>query len=82
MSDAFGYLKQLLREQLQLGDRVDELTAESPILGAIPEFDSVAAVAIITAIEEDLGAEVDDDELTGEIFETVGSLTTFIASKM
>ena len=82
MSEAIDFVKDLFRYQLQLGDRADELTADSLIVGAIPEFDSVAAVSIITAIEEELGVDVDDDEITGEIFETVGSLADFVAEKM
>lgn len=42
----------------------------------------MAVVAIITAIEEDFGVVVDDDEVSAETFETVGSLARFIESKV
>jgi len=51
-------------------------------LGGVAEFDSMAVVAIITAIEEDFGVVVDDDEVSAETFETVGSLARFIESKV
>ncbi len=82
MSEALDFVKDLFRHQLQLGDRADELTEDSAVVGAIPEFDSVAVVSLITAIEEELGVEIDDDEITGEVFATIGSLTEFVAEKM
>lgn len=82
MSEALEFVKDLFRNQLQMGERADALTEDSLIVGAIPEFDSVAVVSLITAIEEQLGIEIDDDEISGELFETVGSLSRFIAEKM
>jgi len=33
-------------------------------------------------MEDEFGIEIDDDEITAEVFETVGSLTRFIANKV
>jgi acyl carrier protein len=52
------------------------------LLGAIPELDSMAVVSLITSLEEQLGLTVDDDEIDGETFATVGSLTDFVAGKL
>ena len=82
MSESVEFVKDLFRNQLQMGERADDLTADSAILGAIPEFDSVAVVSIVTAIEEQLGVEVEDDEISGDLFETVGTLAAFVATKM
>jgi acyl carrier protein len=48
----------------------------------LPEFDSIAVVSIITAIEEQLDCVIEDEEITSEVFETVGSLARFVQSKM
>lgn len=80
--DSFEITKDLLRSALQLGDRADQLTAESQLMGAFPEFNSLTAVGLITGIEEQLGCEIDDTEITDEIFQTVGSLAQFIEQKM
>jgi acyl carrier protein len=56
--------------------------AATPLLGALPEFDSMAAVAVLTALEERFGFTVDDDEVDGTIFETIGSLTAFVRAKL
>lgn len=58
------------------------LTPESPLLGAIPEFDSMAVVALLTHIEERFGFAVDDDEIDGSTFATIGSLTSFVRGKL
>ena len=74
-------VREILRNTLQLGDRADELTSESPLIGAIPEFDSMAVVTVLTMVEDELDVEIDDDEVTAEIFETVGSLVEFVKLK-
>jgi acyl carrier protein len=71
----------VLAEVLQLGDRAASLDRNTPLLGSIPEFDSMAVVTVLTTIEEQYGLVIDDDEVTADIFETVGSLTDFIADK-
>jgi len=81
MTQAVDFVKDLFRTELQMGDRADALTEESPVVGAIPEFDSVAVVGLITALEQRLGVTIDDDEISGEMFETVGSLAVFIDRK-
>lgn len=56
--------------------------AATPLLGAIPELDSMAVVTLITTIEDRFGVVVDDDEISGDTFATVGSVTDFVASKL
>jgi acyl carrier protein len=51
------------------------------LLGSIPEFDSMAVVTIVTMIEDEFGITVDDDDLSAEVFETLGSLEKFVSSK-
>lgn len=73
---------QILDSVLQLGDRGKGLNAQSPLLGAIPEFDSMAVVSVLTALEEEYGFVVEDDEIDASVFETVGSLAEFVASRL
>lgn len=74
-------IRRILRDTLQLGDRAQDLTESSALLGAIPELDSMAVVSLITMIEDEFGIVVADDEVTAETFETVGSLVRFVAEK-
>jgi acyl carrier protein len=70
-----------LIDTLQLGARGGSLTAESPLLGVLPELDSMAVVTLITALEERFGIVVEDDEISADTFATLGSLTAFVESK-
>jgi acyl carrier protein len=74
-------VREILRDVLSLGGRADRLTAASPLLGAIPELDSMAVVGVIAALEDRFGIAVDDDEISGRTFETLGSLVEFVAGK-
>ena len=69
---------QLLDEVLVLKGRGLSMTTETPLLGAVPELDSMAVLALLTAIESRYGFAVNDDEIEGSVFATVGSLAAFI----
>jgi len=75
-------VKQVLGDTLQLGARAGRLTAETPLLGSMPELDSMAVVTVLTAMEEAFGIFVQDDEVSAETFETVGSLARFVDKKL
>lgn len=75
-------VKLILRDTLQLGERVRSFDASTPLFGSLPELDSMAVVGVITAIEERFGFLVDDDEIGAEIFDTIGSLAEFVDSKL
>lgn len=75
-------LLSLLDEILGLNGRAASFSADTPLLGAIPELDSMAVVAIITSLEERFGIVVEDDEIEGSTFATVGSLVDFVSGKL
>ena len=59
-----------------------DLDCNSALIGAIPEFDSMSVVLILTALENQYGFVVDDDEITADVFETIGTLTEFVEQKL
>jgi acyl carrier protein len=75
-------VKTMLADVLSLGSSADALTEQSPLLGAIPELDSMAVVQLIAAMEEQFGFSVDDDEIDAATFASVGSLDAFIRHKL
>jgi acyl carrier protein len=79
---ALDDVKQVLGETLQLGDRTNGFTADTPLFGAIAEFDSMAVVTVVTALEERFGIFIEDDEIEAEVFATVGSLAAFVDRKL
>ena len=72
----------LLDDVLGLHGREQEFTDQTLLLGALPELDSMAVVSILSAIEERFGVTIDDDEVDGSIFATLGSLLEFVERKL
>ncbi len=72
----------VLKDSLQLAERAATLHEDSGLLGELPELDSMAVVSIITALEDRYGFMVDDDEISAETFETLGSLARFVEYKI
>ena len=74
-------VREVLRTSLQLGAKADSLEASTPLLGNLPELDSMAVATLIAALEEHFDIFIEDDEISAETFETFGSLCTFIDEK-
>lgn len=72
----------VLDEVLGLQGRSAAFTPDTHLLGAVPELDSMAVVSIITALEDRLGVTVDDGDIDGATFETVGSLVRFVTERL
>jgi len=69
-------------EVLSLNGRTATFTRNTPLLGAVPELDSMAVITLITTLEDQFGLVVDDDDIDGATFATVGSLTDFVSGKL
>jgi acyl carrier protein len=72
----------VLDEVLSLDGRSKTFTRETPLLGAVPELDSMAVVTLITTLEEQFGMVVDDDDIDGDTFANVGALVDFVSGKL
>jgi len=72
----------VLDEVLSLNGLSSAFTRDTPLLGAIPELDSMAVVSLITSMEDQFGLVVDDDDIDGTTFATVGSLVDFVDAKV
>lgn len=68
----------LLDEVLSLDGRALAFVADTPLLGDLPELDSMAVIAVIQEIEARFGIEVPDDEVDGNSFATVGTVVEFV----
>ena len=74
-------VKTILIDVLSLGEAGQRLQADSPLLGSLPELDSMAVVSLVGALEDHFGIVIDDDDLSASTFETLGSLADFVARK-
>lgn len=72
----------ILDEVLSLKGRTLSFQRNTPLLGAIPELDSMAVISLIGAFEEQFGMVIDDDDIDGATFATIGSLSDFVSSKL
>jgi len=72
----------VLDEVLLLKGRGAGFARATPLLGALPELDSMAVLSLITTLEERFGFAIYDDEMDGSVFATLGSLTDFVAAKL
>jgi acyl carrier protein len=75
-------VKAVLVTTLGLEERSQTLTASTPLLGSLPELDSLAVVQLVLALEEHFGLTIDEDEITAEVFETLGTLSAFIERRL
>lgn len=71
----------LLDQVLHLDGRGLAFGPATPLLGSLPELDSMAVVQVIAALQERFALEFDDDELSGEAFASVGALAALVAGK-
>jgi len=61
--------------------RVAAFHEETPLFGALPEFDSMAVAGLLTELEERLGILIEDHEVDADMMETFGALLNFARVK-
>ena len=74
-------VKTILTDVLALGPAGAALDADTPLLGSLPELDSMAVVTLIGALEAHFGIAIDDDDISASTFATLGSLADFVEQK-
>lgn len=72
----------VLDDALQLHGRSASFNANTPLLGALPELDSMAVLAVISSLEAHFGIAFRDDQLSGASFATVGSLCELVTDSL
>ena len=80
--DNLDKVRDILSDALGIGERKYSITAESNLLGSIPELDSMGVVSVITALAEHFDITINDDEISAKTFETLGSLASFVGQKL
>jgi acyl carrier protein len=72
-------IKQLLAARLQVSpDVLAESGTETSLLGRGIGLDSMEALALANAIEAEFDLEIADDDLTRELFATIGSVAAYV----
>ena len=72
-------IKEILIAQLELDpDSLSALDGDTPLLGRGIGLDSVDALAVSAGIEEQFDIQIPDDDLTPELFESIGTLANYV----
>jgi acyl carrier protein len=72
----------VIDEALCLNGRAMIFQPDTPLLGVLPELDSMAVVGVLNLLEERFDFIVGDDEIDGSTFATVGTLLAFVEGKL
>ena len=80
--DTQKVVNRILDEVLGLGGRAETFEASTPLMGSIPQLDSMTVATLLNTLEERFGFTIEDDEINGATFATVGSLVSFVRSKL
>lgn len=81
-TDSLGGVVEILTRTLGIEDRAASITRGTGLFGELPELDSLGVVELAAALEDHFDIVIDDDDFTGEVFETVGTLTDFVDSRL
>ena len=75
-------LRATLVEVLALDEtQVAGFHAQTGLFGHLPELDSMAVATLLTAMEDNLGIVIEDDDVDAEMLETYGALLAFAEAK-
>jgi acyl carrier protein len=74
-------VKQVLVSVLGIEDRAASIDAGTELLGSLPELDSMAVLELVAALEQRFGISIDDDDVTAEVFENLGTLAALVDEK-
>lgn len=79
--DALERVRAVIGDALQIDSRLTDLNLDTPLLGNLPELDSMAVVTVISSLESNFDFVVGDDDDIAEAFENVGTLVNYVKTK-
>lgn len=74
-------VKAVVVDTLGVEDRADAIDASTPLFGALPELDSMAVLELVLELEQRFEIEIDGEDVTADVFETLASLAAFVHEK-
>lgn len=77
-TETFHGVVDVLTRTLGIEDRAGSITADTRLFGDLPELDSLGVVELAAALEDRFDIVIDDEDFTGEVFESVGTLADFV----
>lgn len=74
-------VKAVVVDTLGVEDRADAIDASTLLFGALPELDSMAVLELVLEIEQRFAIEIEGEDVTADVFETLASLAAFVHEK-
>jgi acyl carrier protein len=74
-------VKDVLVSSLGVEERAHAIDADTQLLGSLPELDSMAVLVLVHDLEDAFGIVVEDEDLSADIFDTLGALAAFVDRK-
>jgi acyl carrier protein len=72
----------VLDDVLSLKGRTGGFRDDTPLLGSLPELDSMAVANVLASLEQRFGIVIDDDDIDASTFASLGSLVGYVRSKL
>lgn len=81
-AEYFTGVVEVLAQTLQLSDdKAAGFSEATRLLGDLPELDSMAVLSVLTGMEEQFGIVIEDDDISADTFENVGTLVDLVVEK-
>ena len=75
-------VKEVIIRALELSIEPDDLDTDTSLAEDGIGLDSVSTLEVVVGLEEAFGFEIEDEELTEDIFVSIHSLTDFVGNKL
>ena len=76
-------IKEILIRELEIDPAtISQVDWDTPLLGRGIGLDSMETLTLVTGIEQEFEIQVEDEELTTSLFQTLGTLTEFVLRKI
>lgn len=83
MKETEAKIKKVLVNKLQVAPAIlADCSLQTPLLGRGLGLDSIAAMSLASGIEEEFDIQIDDDDLTEELFANLASLIHYVEAKL
>lgn len=78
-TEVYATIKRILSERLDVApESLADCTAETSLLGKGVGLDSVEAMRLAAGVEESFGFQIEDEDLTPDLFRTFGTLADYV----
>jgi acyl carrier protein len=75
-------IKQILVSRLEVNpELISTSSSDTPLLGRGIGLDSMETLTLVAAIEKEFDIEIADDDLTVDLFKSIGSLAEYILQR-